>query len=377
MMALIGAFTFEFEVSLPLLAETTFHGTRTTYSWLIGALGAGAIAGGLYAARSARTGVARLTRAALGYAIAVGLVAVAPTFPAAVAACVLAGVATVIFLTTGNATIQLASDPEYRGRVTALWSMALVGTTPIGSPVIGALSDVASPRYALGLGAAACLAAAISAAGPPVAVPRTPGACHPRYLAVAATGEASVPAGRRATILRVMLAVLRFPRRRAAISATSPGNAAAAVGARTRLSPGSAGTARARADRPCASPSSGCCGSTKPKRTWSGVSLGAPDRSPLPGDQRPGALGFGRELRSPALAVERGRQAIELAQRPAGAGSRCRGRLPMLASSVSSGANGRSRRWLRGVCAASPATDMLFHLARGFSRSPAATPRRR
>src|SRR5580692_10687358 len=57
MMALVGTFTFEFEVSLPLLAETTFHGTSTTYSWLIGALGAGAVAGGLYAARFARTGV--------------------------------------------------------------------------------------------------------------------------------------------------------------------------------------------------------------------------------------------------------------------------------------------------------------------------------
>jgi len=159
MMALVGTFTFEFEVSLPLLAETTFHGTGTTYSALIGALGAGAVAGGLYAARSARTGVARLVRAAVGYAIAVGLVAVAPTLATAIAACVLVGVASVIFLTTGNATIQLASDPEYRGRVTALWSMALVGSTPIGSPVIGALSAVASPRYALGLGAAACLAA--------------------------------------------------------------------------------------------------------------------------------------------------------------------------------------------------------------------------
>jgi MFS family permease len=161
MMALVGTFTFEFEVSLPLLAETTFHGTSTTYSWLIGALGAGAVAGGLYAARWARTGVARLIWASLGYAIAVVLVAVAPTLATAIAACVLTGVASVIFLTTGNATIQLASDPEYRGRVTALWSMALVGSTPIGSPVIGALSDVASPRYALGLGAAACLGAAV------------------------------------------------------------------------------------------------------------------------------------------------------------------------------------------------------------------------
>jgi MFS family permease len=161
MMALVGTFTFEFEVSLPLLAETTFHGTSTTYSWLIGALGAGAVGGGLYAARSARTGVARLTKAAVGYAAAVGLVAAAPTLPTAIAACVLVGVASVIFLTTGNSTVQLASDPEYRGRVTALWSMALVGSTPIGSPVIGALSDLAGPRYALALGAAACLAAVI------------------------------------------------------------------------------------------------------------------------------------------------------------------------------------------------------------------------
>jgi Transmembrane secretion effector len=61
MMALIGTFTFEFEVSLPLLARVTFHGGATAYSWLIGGPGAGAVAGGLYAARSARTGVARLT----------------------------------------------------------------------------------------------------------------------------------------------------------------------------------------------------------------------------------------------------------------------------------------------------------------------------
>lgn len=80
MMALIGTFTLDFEVSLPLLATVTFYGTATTYGWLLGAFDAGAVA------------------------------------------------------------------------VTALWSMAPVGTTPIGSPVIGAISDAAGPRYALALG---------------------------------------------------------------------------------------------------------------------------------------------------------------------------------------------------------------------------------
>jgi MFS family permease len=161
MMALIGTFTFEFEVSLPLLATTTFHGTAATYSWLLGGFGAGAVAGGLYAARWGRTGVAKLKWAALAYAIAVGLLAVAPTVQTAVTACVAVGAATVIFLTTGNSTIQLASEPAYRGRVTAFWSMALVGSTPIGSPVVGGISDAVGPRYALALGAAACIAAAV------------------------------------------------------------------------------------------------------------------------------------------------------------------------------------------------------------------------
>ena len=38
-------------------------------------------------------------------------------------------------------------------------STALVGSTPIGAPIVGALSDVAGPRCALALDAAACLAA--------------------------------------------------------------------------------------------------------------------------------------------------------------------------------------------------------------------------
>jgi MFS family permease len=161
MMAVVGTFTFEFEVSLPLLARTTFHGGATTYSWLLAGLGGGAVAGGLYAARYARTGVARLALASVFFALSVAVVAVAPTLPIAIGACVLAGATSIAFLTTSNSTIQLASEPDYRGRVTALSSMGLIGSTLIGSPIIGALSDLAGPRYALGLGAAACVAAAV------------------------------------------------------------------------------------------------------------------------------------------------------------------------------------------------------------------------
>ena len=63
-----------------------------------------------------------------------------------------------------NVTMQLNSRPEMQGRVMALWSMAFLGTTPIGGPVMGAIGQHAGPRVALGIaGAAAVFAAGLLA----------------------------------------------------------------------------------------------------------------------------------------------------------------------------------------------------------------------
>lgn len=49
----------------------------------------------------------------------------------------------------------------------ALWSTALVGSTPIGAPIVGAVSEVFNPRAGIALGALACIAAgAVGLAGP-------------------------------------------------------------------------------------------------------------------------------------------------------------------------------------------------------------------
>jgi MFS family permease len=65
------------------------------------------------------------------------------------------------FAATGNTTLQLTADPQFRGRVMALWSVTFTGSTPIGGPIVGVVADGFGPRYGLGLGAIACLAAAI------------------------------------------------------------------------------------------------------------------------------------------------------------------------------------------------------------------------
>lgn len=65
------------------------------------------------------------------------------------------------FMAIGNTTLQLISDPRFRRRVMALWSVTFMGSTPVGGPIVGVIADHVGPRYALGLRALACLSAAV------------------------------------------------------------------------------------------------------------------------------------------------------------------------------------------------------------------------
>jgi MFS family permease len=160
MLALIGTLAYEFSVVLPVLAHHTFHGGAGTYALLTSAMGVGAILGGLVVAGRGGTGIRALSLAALTFGTALGLAAAAPSLPMAVVALALVGAASITFLATGNTTLQLTSDPAFRGRVMALWAVAFLGSTPLGGPIVGLVADGISPRGGLALGAIACLIAA-------------------------------------------------------------------------------------------------------------------------------------------------------------------------------------------------------------------------
>jgi MFS family permease len=73
---------------------------------------------------------------------------------------VLIGGLSILFISLGNSTLQLTSEPEMRGRVMALWSIAFLGTTPIGGPIIGAVADHTNPRVGLTVGGVSAIIAA-------------------------------------------------------------------------------------------------------------------------------------------------------------------------------------------------------------------------
>lgn len=161
MMALVGTLAYEFQVALPLLARVSLHGGASTYGFLTAAMGAGAVVGGLVVASVARTGLLPFTLASAGFGAAILAAALVPSLAGELAALVVVGFFSTAFMATGNTTLQLTSDPRFRGRVMALWSVAFSGSTPIGGPVIGVVADDLGPRYGLGLGAIACLAATV------------------------------------------------------------------------------------------------------------------------------------------------------------------------------------------------------------------------
>jgi MFS family permease len=163
MMGVIGALAYEFQVVLPIVARETFGGGAEVYGFLTAAMGAGAVIGGLIVAGSGRTGTRAVIMACFGFGASMLLAAAAPTLPLELVAMTIVGGASVTVLSVGNSTLQLESRPDMRGRVMSLWAVAFLGTTPIGGPIAGWVSETAGGRAGLLMGGATCIVAAAGA----------------------------------------------------------------------------------------------------------------------------------------------------------------------------------------------------------------------
>jgi MFS family permease len=153
MMAIAGCLTYEFQVTLPVMASRGLHTGSAGFGFMTAAMGIGAVVGGLYVAGRGKTGLRPLVLAASGFAVAMALAAFAPALAVELIAMAFVGAASVMFMSTGNSTLQLTSEPEMRGRVMSLWFVAFQGSTPIGGPIVGVVMGAFGARAGLGLGA--------------------------------------------------------------------------------------------------------------------------------------------------------------------------------------------------------------------------------
>ncbi len=160
MLALVGTLTYEFSIILPIFAQSTFHNLAAGYAGLTAAMGLGAVVGGLFTANRKNTSPKMLIITSVLFGLSMFVVALSPTLLIAMFGMVLVGASSINFNSIGNVILQFESLPEMRGRVMALWTVAFLGSTPIGGPIIGFIGDHIGPRWGLGVGGIAALIAA-------------------------------------------------------------------------------------------------------------------------------------------------------------------------------------------------------------------------
>jgi MFS family permease len=158
---IIGVFAFNFAVTIPLLVRQTFGGTAATYSLFSSAMGVGAVLGGLAIAHRSRPSARLLAALAGVFGVVIGLLALAPDTIVGALLMIPLGAASISFIATANSTLQLITAEEMRGRIMALYAIGFLGSTPIGAPLLGLLSELTNPRVAIGLGGLATVVAAL------------------------------------------------------------------------------------------------------------------------------------------------------------------------------------------------------------------------
>jgi len=153
--AMLSVFGMSFTTLLPVFAKDVFHSDERGFSLLMTCNGAGALGAALSlaAASAMRHKGKRLLLGAFLFCLSLLAFAISPTLPLACFFLVLAGWFLFTFLTTANTLVQTLAPDELRGRVFSLYSLALIGTLPIGAVFIGGVARLRDARFAVALGA--------------------------------------------------------------------------------------------------------------------------------------------------------------------------------------------------------------------------------
>ncbi|WP_424215460.1 MFS transporter [Streptomyces sp. BI20] len=158
----IGTFGFNFPIWLAAFADDVFHGDAGTYGLFNTLIAAGSLAGALLAARRGRSRLRVLVMAAALFGAVEIATAFSPNLWVFTALLIPVGMFGMTVNVVANSGVQMATDPEMRGRVMALFMMVFMGGTPIGAPLVGWITDTYGVRVGMAAGGGIALIAALA-----------------------------------------------------------------------------------------------------------------------------------------------------------------------------------------------------------------------
>jgi len=178
-LVLVGTFSFNFDVLLPLVARLTLDEGPSTYGLIASVFGAGALTGALILATVGRARVLLVLGGALGFGCFQLVLAQQDSLGATCAILFLAGIFYILWGSSSLATLQLAAPDHLRGRAASLYFFGFMGGAPLGGLIAGSLTAQGGTRLAFTIaGAIAILVAA--AAGLVLLVGRTAQTASPQ-----------------------------------------------------------------------------------------------------------------------------------------------------------------------------------------------------
>lgn len=157
LVAAIGTFGYNFSVTLPLIGGFILHTDAAQYGALGTFLGLGSLVAAVITAYTKTVTPRRLILGAISFSLLLGLVALTPIFAVSAGLLLVLGFAGMLFTTTASTLIQMSVPDALRGRVSSVFFLLFIGSTPVGGLLIGAASNAFGVADALLLCAGLCL----------------------------------------------------------------------------------------------------------------------------------------------------------------------------------------------------------------------------
>lgn len=163
-MALVSMFGLNFQLTSAVMARQAFDRGASEYGALSSIMAIGSLAGALLAARRRNPRVILVIGSAFLFGLSMCVAAVLPSYWAYAIAGIPVGFFAATMMNSANTTIQLSTAPEMRGRVMSFYMMVFLGSTPIGSPIVGWIAETFGARWSVAVGGIVSIAVALVAA---------------------------------------------------------------------------------------------------------------------------------------------------------------------------------------------------------------------
>lgn len=142
-----------FQISMALMAKYEFGRGAGSFGLLGTALGIGSLCGAVLSARLGRKpSLKYVISGALAFGVFTFASAMMPNYETFALVLPLCGFSAIMTIVAASSFIQASATPELHGRVVGIYMLVYVGGTPIGSPFIGWIGEVAGPRWSLFIG---------------------------------------------------------------------------------------------------------------------------------------------------------------------------------------------------------------------------------